>query len=235
MTIVARRTRSPRSGPSGLSSSAEAAALALGMRTALNSFLPEDRRMVILATDCEGTINLLTGGGPGGGRSSNFGGGQKRMGPQERSYLWAAAALVRDADESARGEGDIDGVSGVVAICKVRSVSRTGRDGFFDHSVADMMSASARGSSNGAIGLSLQKSINSAPKLRNVDLEWLGESEGRASSEASRLNNDSVGGRGPPKLKPRGPMGVNEREDGRMRRKRCQDRIRAEFGLDLPS
>lgn len=181
----------------------EVAAMALGMKTALQHIPIEKRQRVLLLTDSTSTISFFCGDeermrSP----SANF----------DHPHYKAMLSLLLDANQ--------------IYIAKVKS-AKSGVDGFFDHDVADILSSFAKSVSNkkmemicnsGTVPTNSNSFIRSpCNRLREDDLIYLERSTDLPNSDQLLIRKKQA---------------FMKRDSGD-RLERCRQRIELELGITL--
>jgi hypothetical protein len=203
-------------------SKSEVAAVALGIRAAMNHIPAENRRQIIFLTDSTSVLDYYCVHTRSGGKqhiSSTL---------MNDPHFKAMRSLLQDAKENA---SDDEARQTLVFMAKVKS-NKMETDGFFDHDAADIISSLVKSISNKEIEKIYVESANAeqndnnsahdladnplahvfvAPSLRLQDLEYLSESE---------LKSVQV----------KKPQVVLKRERG-VRLARCRHRMMDEFGV----
>jgi len=184
----------------------EVAALALGIRAALQHIPSLNSTKVILLTDSSSALCFFCSYG----KEVEETGKVKPKQILDHPHYKALQSLVNKAKD--------------VKIAKVRS-AKLGVDGFFDHDVTDILSSYQKNVSNKEMmkqifSLTGIHTVTKAPILRKEDLDYLEKS----------MNIES--GKGKVKKNKRQ---VDMKRDSDVRLKRCRERIREELGIDLIS
>ena len=228
---------------------AEIAAIALGLKMVLERYpLEEQRRRVLIISDCEGALQFYCGQNirreSGSRLSSNLKDKPIPSAIQNHPHyqLWEMVQQPHLSNTSSKEDSIWD--MPWAKMTKVKS-AHLGISGFFDHEVADVLSSFAKGIPNkeaerlGLLGSgitknssqnvgkmdkgrSLQRSLQpAAPRLSLYDLKYLASSEGFgvANSNSAQDNN--------PKKQ------IQIKKENGERLERCKKRMKVDLGIDL--
>ena len=185
VTMATRRRQSPTHHINIVD--AEIAAIALGLKLVLQQYPSEEqRKRVLVVSDCEGALQFFCGANISGTRSSNVNGKQNHISSSTIHHphyrLWKMIQHPTSSKEFLYRDSIWD--MRWAKMTKVKS-AHLGISGFFDHEVADILSSYAKGVSN--------KEAQELGLLGSETNLWKGEKTSKTSAEA--ITNSNTMGR----------------------------------------